>query len=82
MVGDTVVGDVENHLTKVALSDVTQVSASHFAVAPTVALVAVWGAALGGGLVYIFSRNPSGTSKNVCLTPNDFSNYCGSILGP
>jgi hypothetical protein len=82
MLGDTVAGDVANQSMKVALSDVTQVSASHFAVAKTVALVTVWGAALGGGLVYIFSHNPSGNSKNVCLTPNDFSNYCGSILGP
>ncbi len=82
MLGDTVVGDVENQSLRIALSDVTQVSVSHFAVAKTVALATVWGAAVGGGLVYIFSHNPSGNSKNVCLTPNDFGNYCGSILGP
>jgi hypothetical protein len=82
MQGDTLVGGVDNQVVKIPLSEVNEVSASHVAVGRTVALAVVWGAAVGGGLVYIFSQNASGNSKNVCLTPNDFGNYCGSIMGP
>jgi hypothetical protein len=77
MLGDTVVGDVKNQYTKIALADVMGVAVSHVATGRTVALAAAGGALVVGGLVVLFSHYGGNTAQNTCLTPNDFEDYCG-----